>query len=162
MEQESLFGNDDDNDEFTPGEPPTCDSCDSPITHGRNRQYGVCRDCEGELPEGDDRARARSTDPAESHAAAASLSPEDIRSTQLDVLVVLYKEGPSTDGEMIEAAYENGIQQSRSGLRTRRNECVEKGLVEDTGKRRKSRADNDRAVWGLTDHGRRVAEEAAS
>lgn len=82
----------------------------------------------------DERAHARNSDPATSHAAADSLSSDKIRRSQLAVLGFLKAFGPMTDTALVER-YARSPRQSPSGLRTRRRELTTKGLVYDTGKR---------------------------
>ena len=84
------------------------------------------------------RAYARHTDPAESHAAAASVS--DITGKQSAVLALIREFGPMTDYDMVRI-YQQLYQrrgwpeQSDSGLRTRRNELFRRGyLARDAAK----------------------------
>jgi len=85
--------------------------------------------------------RVRRTDPETSVEAAQSVQ-DKIRESQAAVLLVLstyYPEG-CTDTELIimYRMQSNRLaipRQSESGIRTRRKELVERGLVEDTGKR---------------------------
>lgn len=84
------------------------------------------------------RAYARHTDPAESHAAAASVS--DITGKQSAVLALIRESGPITDHQLVidyQRQYrERGWpEQSDSGLRTRRNELFRRGyLARDAAK----------------------------
>lgn len=78
-------------------------------------------------------ARARNTDPFTSHEAAARLPSEKIRLSQSAVWRFLRRHGPMTDSELVER-YNGDVLQSPSGLRTRRKELVQKGLVVDSGK----------------------------
>lgn len=82
----------------------------------------------------DERAHARNSDPATSHAAADSLSSDKIRRSQLAVLGFLKAHGPMTDTGLVERYHQTPMQ-SPSGLRTRRRELTDKGLVYDTGER---------------------------
>ena len=86
--------------------------------------------------------RVRRTDPETSVEAAQSVQ-DKIRESQAAVLLVLstyYPEG-CTDTELIIMYRMQSMRlallprQSESGIRTRRKELVERGLVEDTGKR---------------------------
>lgn len=102
------------------------------------------------LPGFVDEARARSTDPETSHAAARSV--KDLRSSQADVLVVLRRMVPMTDEELVETYQDlarSGFvrSQSPSGIRTRRSELVELGLVEDSGQRETLRSGRRAIVW---------------
>jgi hypothetical protein len=86
-----------------------------------------------------DEAHARTTDPWTSHAAAASLSREDLRETQAAVLEAFRIQGPMHHEALIDL-YEpkrwdmRWPQQSVSGLRTRTKELVDGGLLGDTGR----------------------------
>lgn len=91
-------------------------------------------------------ARARSADPDTSHAAAASLAPDKIRLSQHAVLRHLRRHGPMTDTEMVDS-FDGKIYQSPSGLRTRRKELVDRGLVIDTGKRETLESGRSAIVW---------------
>lgn len=78
------------------------------------------------------RAYARHTDPAESHAAAASV--DDITGKQSAVLALVREAGPLTDYALVQLYQqqyrERGWpEQSDSGLRTRRNELYRKGYL---------------------------------
>jgi len=74
-------------------------------------------------------AVARSTDPGTSWAAAKSLTSDTIRESQTTVLMSLIHYGPMTDTRLVEVT--PGL--SPSGVRTRRKELVDMGLVENTG-----------------------------
>jgi hypothetical protein len=80
------------------------------------------------------RAHARSTDPATSHAAAASLP--DLRASEIEVLGLFAHVGSRlTDEQLIARARAAGLTQSDSGLRTRRSELVDLAYVQDSGVR---------------------------
>jgi hypothetical protein len=97
-------------------------------------------------------ARARSTDPMTSHAAAASVG--DLRPNQRAVLGLLRcHPGGLTDEQMV-VHYQDSRRghpevpaQTESGLRTRRKELVDAGLVVDTGEKRKTAAGRATKVW---------------
>ena len=78
----------------------------------------------------DNKPVARNTDPQTSHDAAASVS--DILLTQEAVLELLRALGPKTDIEIREAWKQQlaMVLPSASGMRTRRKELVDKGLVQ--------------------------------
>lgn len=67
-------------------------------------------------------ARARTSDPASSKRAAASLTLADLRTTQREVLQLYRRLGPMDDRTMIRAARDMGLTQSDSSLRSRRSE----------------------------------------
>lgn len=96
------------------------------------------------------RAHARRTDPQTSHDAATSLG--DLRESQRSVLYVLRKFGPSTDERLVEnyqagAALGRVPRQSESGIRTRRKELTEAGLVRDSGDRAILRSGRSAIIW---------------
>lgn len=90
--------------------------------------------------------RARNTDPETSHQAATSVA--DLRHTQRIVYTLLSIEGPQTDEELL-LLWNDRIAEriSPSGLRTRRNELVDAGLVRDTGERRPIQSGRNAIVW---------------
>jgi hypothetical protein len=97
-----------------------------------------------------DRAVARRTDPDTSWAAAHSVT--ELREKQRLVYEILEHYGPLTD-QGIAGYYGHDPSlpiQSPSGLRTRRCELVDKGLVKDTGERVKLRTGRRAAVWRVT------------
>lgn len=77
-------------------------------------------------------AHTRTTDPVTSHSAALSVR---VTENQQHVLNVLRNEGPMTDVQLVRrynywhGAVVNMPRQSESGIRTRRAELVDKGLV---------------------------------
>jgi hypothetical protein len=91
-------------------------------------------------------ARARSTDPETSWDAARSISRDGLRENQAAVLRLLRRYGPLTD-EQIGELYGHVPPQSPSGLRTRRHELQELGLVEDSGERARLRSGRQAIVW---------------
>lgn len=105
------------------------------------------------------RAVARRGDPSTSHAAAESLSEITLRQSQTDVLRVLRYFGPMTDERLLVAFDEfvsrfNLAAQSPSGIRTRRHELEDGGLVGDTGHREKLQSGRWAIVWKAVDRGR--------
>lgn len=96
-------------------------------------------------------ARARSADPDTSHAAAASLAPDKIRLSQHAVLRHLRRNGPMTDTELVDT-FDGKIFQSPSGLRTRRKELVDRGLVADTGERVRLESGRTAIIWSAVRH----------
>lgn len=101
--------------------------------------------------------RVRITDPETSVAAAESVQ-DTIRESQQAVMHVLedyYPEG-TTDTELIIMyrlqADRTGLpRQSDSGIRTRRKELVERGLVEDTGQRDRLPSGRLSIIWKVKD-----------
>lgn len=90
-------------------------------------------------------AVARRTDPETSQQAAESIDAKRLRESQEEVLATFHRLGPMTDQELV-ARY-TGLAQSTSGLRTRRHELVEKGLLRDSGLRRKLESGRLAVVW---------------
>lgn len=95
------------------------------------------------------RARARTTDPDTSHAAAASITGVQLRESQLSVLRLFRLIGDMTDEQLLDAAGRNSVRQSPSGLRTRRRELVDLGRLRDTGDRVLLNTGRRAIVWGL-------------
>lgn len=90
-------------------------------------------------------AYARRTDPETSHAAASSLRPDRIATLRSEVLCVFVAIGPMDDGALVGILHPRGW--SPSGIRTRRAELVESGLVEDSGIRQKLLSGRYAIVW---------------
>lgn len=93
-------------------------------------------------------AHARTTDPTTSWQAAASV--ENVTATQQNILTCLA--WPLTDDELVDTFYRmaesNGWRMaSPSGIRSRRAELVAKGLVKDSGDRKKSWSGRQSIVW---------------
>jgi hypothetical protein len=93
--------------------------------------------------------RARNTDPQTSHDAADSVT--HLTETQAYVLRVLRR--PRTDPQLIEAyrKLKRAPLASESGIRTRRAELVEKGLVQDTGQRDLTPYGRQSIVWSASE-----------
>lgn len=98
-------------------------------------------------------ARARRTDPVESHDAAKSVT--DLTEKQTALLECLRSAGglALTDNDLADLYRDNQRfhdypEQSDSGLRTRRAELVKRGLVEKTGR---TRLESGRlaAIWSV-------------
>lgn len=88
------------------------------------------------------RAVARRTDPQTSWDAARSV--KDLRQSQQIILGAIIAYGPITD-EDIHAMLK--VPMSPSGARTRRKELVDKGLVQDSGQRAKTRSGRQTILW---------------
>lgn len=97
-------------------------------------------------------ARARNTDPGTSHEAARSVS--ELRRKQFVVWEMLFSYGPMTDEEIAERYAPPYPPQSPSGLRTRRRELVDAGLVRDTGERKRTKANRRTIVWEIDPEGK--------
>lgn len=99
-------------------------------------------------------AHARRTDPHTSHEAARSFTPDELSRTQQAVYWTLYGLGPSTDEELVDAylayARRTGYTRlSHSGVRTRRRELADIGMVVDTGETRATRSGRQAIVWEI-------------
>lgn len=93
-------------------------------------------------------AFARTTDPETSHAAALSLGGDNIRQSQREILDALTELGPMTDRTILALFTVGGRPlRSPSGLRTRRSELVDKGLVVDSGRRNTAPSGRQEVVW---------------
>jgi hypothetical protein len=93
-------------------------------------------------------ALARTTDPQTSHEAAASV--DNVSQTQYYIWLALRR--PATDTELVER-YNNTARAPRaseSGIRSRRAELVELGMVEDSGLRQKLPSGRNAIVWKRT------------
>lgn len=93
-------------------------------------------------------AKARRTDPITSHDAAESV--DNITQTQSYVLRCLRR--PRVDVELVSAyrEYKTAPRASESGIRSRRAELVDRGLVIDTGRRVRLQSGRYAIVWGLS------------
>jgi hypothetical protein len=93
---------------------------------------------------------ARLTDPGTSHEAADSVG--NLTETKKAIFYIL--KYPRTDAELVES-YNTLVQRneapraSESGIRSRRAELVEDGLVMDTGHRAKSPSGRNMIVWAI-------------
>lgn len=80
-------------------------------------------------------------------AAAHSLTPDQIRKSQKEVYGLFKKYGPMTDTRLLEIAAQERIEQSDSGLRTRRSELVTLGLIVDSGSRDRLESGRLSILW---------------
>ena len=92
------------------------------------------------------RAHARRTDPETSHKAAASV--ENLTSKQAAILEML-RMGPACDSEIYDRLWKAGYKMSDSGARTRRDELVERGLVEFADRYVTLKSGSRSRVWQL-------------
>ena len=90
---------------------------------------------------------ARNTDPKTSHDAAESVT--NLTQTQATILRVLQR--PRTDTQLIEAyrKLKRAPLASESGIRSRRAELVDKGLVVDSGNRGLTPFNRQSIVWAV-------------
>jgi hypothetical protein len=97
-------------------------------------------------------ARARSSDPWTSHAAARSLDPATLRETQRCVLDCFRRFGAMHHERLVDE-YDSGRRvlgwriQSVSGLRTRTKELVDAGFLRDSGRTVRLRSGRRSIVW---------------
>jgi len=93
--------------------------------------------------------KARNGDPVTSHLAAESV--DNVTETQAFILRCLKR--PRNDAELINAyrAYKTAPRASESGIRSRRAELVDRGLVIDTGARVKLTSGRYSIIWGRAD-----------
>jgi hypothetical protein len=97
-------------------------------------------------------AKARTTDPITSHLAAESV--DNVTATQAFIMRCLKR--PRNDVELVNAyrQYKSAPRASESGIRSRRAELVDRGLVVDTGRRVRLASGRYSIVWGLANVGR--------
>lgn len=91
--------------------------------------------------------RARAGDPETSVEAAQSVRDRSI--LQEAILKILKRYGAKTDERIAQYLFDMGMATTPSGMRTRRRELVQMGMVQDTGKRRRTKAGRNSIVWGL-------------
>jgi len=93
-------------------------------------------------------AHARTTDPQTSHEAAQRVEKTNL--TQFYIWLALKR--PATDVELVERYNNdrNAPRASESGIRSRRAELVEAGMVEDSGQRVKLPSGRNAIVWQRT------------
>jgi hypothetical protein len=76
------------------------------------------------------------------------LTGSALRASQREVLNTLRRYGPLTDRALVGILYvANGKSQSPSGIRTRRSELWDRGLVTDTGQRNTAPSGRREIVW---------------
>jgi hypothetical protein len=97
-------------------------------------------------------AKARRTDPATSHQAAASVKMGDTHNRILTILA----DGGATDEELYAVWQVKVLDQgwprvSQSGVRSRRSELVRKGKVVDSGEKGRTVAGRACTIWRLAD-----------
>jgi hypothetical protein len=88
---------------------------------------------------------ARTTDPETSHEAAQSVT--NITPLKQEILQRLMT--PMTDADLYETlVFGSNLIVTESGVRSRRAELVQAGLVKDTGARQKLKTGRNAIVWG--------------
>lgn len=123
-----------------------CHDCGQHDTEGCRRW---CPNYEPAVIYHHDTPRARVTDPATSHAAAASVT--NVTDTQHRILAAYRQHGPMTDEELCQRlAAETGRPVSVSGIRTRRAELVEMGKVHDTDTGKPTTTGRMAIVWNAS------------
>lgn len=104
-----------------------------------------------------DAAHARLTDPETSHAAAASIDRLTARRGAVLALLARFPGGLS-DSELVEVYQAKGVipPQSPSGIRTRRSELVDAGLVEYSGNNVTTPSGRSSRVWRVSKLGKEL------
>lgn len=95
------------------------------------------------------KTRVRTDDPDTSREAAASQRELNIRAVHHELIAVMSELGDATDEEIADA-YERrpgAPRHTAAGLRHRRLELLDKGLVIETGERRVQRSGRRGRVW---------------
>lgn len=136
---------------------PPCAQC-----HGKGKLWNArmgndvrCNACGGsgvQPPNPVRHAPVRHTDPATSVEAAERLTPDKLTKNQRAVLECFMRHGDMADSQLIER-YNHAVPlrwkpQSDSGLRTRRKELTDGGLLEEKG-RVKIKPHGAQTIWGL-------------
>lgn len=125
-----------------------CRYCDGPTGNATD----ICNGCRGGS------ARARSTDPSTSHAAATSVGGGDLSENQQAVMTVLrMRNFPMLDEQLVASykTYQKPMKlpkQSESGIRSRRAELSKRGLLVEGEKRRMSTGRQGR-TWSVPPEG---------
>lgn len=97
---------------------------------------------------------ARNSDPETSHAAAASITPSALRASHEAIIELMTLIGDGTD-EYIVFQYDllrnlyAWPRQSQSGIRTRRNELTNAGIITDSGRRAPTVSGRLAIVWEI-------------
>lgn len=100
----------------------------------------------------DFKAHTKTGHPETSHEAASSLSSDKIRQSQKDVLWVFRNFGKMADTELIEKYNRVGKpKQSPSGIRSRRSELRDRGLVAWSGEYRVLASGRKSRVWEIVE-----------
>lgn len=94
--------------------------------------------------------RARATDPATSHTAAALIEPA-LRPEQARCMDLLRAMGQATAHEITLALYRQDIDRDQNCVAKRLSELRDLGLIEDTGMTRPGRSRRPLIVWRPTE-----------
>ena len=98
------------------------------------------------------RAHTKTSHPETSHEAASSLPFSKIRQSQKDVLWIFRNFGKMTDTELIERYNRVGKpRQSPSGIRSRRSELRDRGLIAWNGEYRVLVSGRKSRVWEIVE-----------
>ena len=98
------------------------------------------------------KAHTKTGHPETSYEAASSLSSDKIRQSQKDVLWVFRNFGKMTDTELIEKYNRVGKpKQSPSGIRSRRSELRDRGLIAWSGEYRVLASGRKSRVWEIVE-----------
>lgn len=93
------------------------------------------------------RERVRRADPETSKAAARSITADSELHHQ--IVGLLYRSVPLTDEEICTRLLAQGIRCTPSGVRSRRSELVDAGIVKDSGQRGTTVAGRESIRWAL-------------
>jgi len=94
-------------------------------------------------------AHARRSDPQTSHDAAASIRSASIETLRALVMQTIEAWGACDDTELVARIGRSGSVYSPSGIRTRRRELTDDGLIVDTGMRVKLASGRMAIVWDV-------------
>ena len=102
-------------------------------------------------------AIARTTDPSTSHAAAETIRATDMNGCRFGICQILVGGRMLTDAEILSVYHDNWNscdwpRQSDSGIRSRRAELVDEGLVIDSGERGITESGRSTVKWMLAPH----------
>ena len=122
-----------------------CDECGQHPTEGCRRW---CGNYTPAVVYHHDTPRARTTDPATSHAAAASVTDGQVNRMKGRILEAYRLHGPMTDEQLCQRVCDAVAEPvSVSGIRTRRSELVTEGRVYDTDTGRVTMSGRMAIVW---------------
>lgn len=96
-------------------------------------------------------ARARTSDPETSKAAAASVDPNRVREIRQRVLSVFRAQGAMTQRDLVKRYWARYGECPESSIRTRCKELVEGGFVKDTGRTTRLPSGRLAVIWAAKD-----------